>query len=75
MPVVHHDSWSVNGIELHWATGARKISMTNSAKKTVSAVVSLATACSLSNLVRAERDRVTVTGLISISLLVTKDGT
>jgi hypothetical protein len=75
VPVVHHRSLSVKVVELHWASGARKISMTNSAKKTMSAVVSLATACSLLNLERAGRDLVTVTGLISISLLVTKDST
>jgi hypothetical protein len=65
-------------IELHlrwWAIGAREISMTDSAKQTKPAVISFAKGRALLNSSRAGRELATVTVLISILLVVTKDST
>jgi len=55
------------------AMAARQIGMTDSTKQTMSAVVSTVAARALVNIPRAGRDLATVTLLISISLIVTKD--
>ncbi|HZE71131.1 MAG TPA: hypothetical protein VE135_16595 [Pyrinomonadaceae bacterium] len=49
--------------------------MTNSSKQTISAAMSLGSVRALVNSPRAERDLATVTVLIAISLVVTKDST